>query len=58
MSTPDIRWSDFSAGEKARIAILTARAAKRGLAPGADISDLKRRIERVEKQALKRKNKK
>jgi hypothetical protein len=53
------KFSDFTTGEKARIAVLTARAAKRGLAgDSVDISDLTRRIERIEKQALRRKNKK
>ncbi|MCX5522986.1 DUF6257 family protein [Streptomyces bobili] len=53
----DLRFSDFTTGEKARIAALTARAAKRGLAgDGVDISDLTRRIERIENQALRRKN--
>ncbi|MEU3287836.1 DUF6257 family protein [Streptomyces longwoodensis] len=48
-------WSDFTAGEKARVAALTARMAKRGLAgPGVDVSDLKRKVERIEDQARKR----
>ncbi|WP_328544595.1 DUF6257 family protein [Streptomyces europaeiscabiei] len=52
------KFSDFTTGEKLRIAALTARAAKRGLAgDGVDISDLTRRIERIEKQALSRKKK-
>ncbi|MEU3546295.1 DUF6257 family protein [Streptomyces longwoodensis] len=49
-------WSDFTPGEKARVAALTARMAKRGLAgPGVDISDLKRRVERIENEARRRK---
>ncbi|MEU5664742.1 DUF6257 family protein [Streptomyces longwoodensis] len=49
-------WSDFTAGEKARVAALTARMAKRGLAgPDVDISDLKRKVERIEDQARQRK---
>lgn len=56
----DIKFSDFTAGEKVRIAALTARMAKRGLADDGtdrvDTSDLKRRIERIENQALRRKN--
>lgn len=56
----DIRFSDFTAGEMVRIAALTARMAKRGLADDGtdrvDTSDLKRRIERIENQALRRKN--
>jgi hypothetical protein len=52
-------FSDFTLGEKARIAGLLARMGKRGLAGDTvDISDLKRRIERIEKQALRRKQKK
>ena len=57
----DLRFSDFTTGEKARIAVLTARMAKRGLADdgtgNVDVSDLKRRIERIENTALKRKTK-
>ncbi|MEV7001131.1 DUF6257 family protein [Streptomyces sp. NPDC093982] len=52
----DIRFSDFTAGEKARIALLTARMAKRGMAGmDVDISDLQRKVERIEKQAARRK---
>lgn len=54
----NLRFGDFTAGERVRIAFLTARAAKRGLAgDGVDISDLTRRIERIEKQAARRKKK-
>lgn len=57
----DLRFSDFTTGEKARIAVLTARAAKRGLADdgtgNVDISDLTRRIERIENAARRRKTK-
>jgi hypothetical protein len=53
----DLKFGDFTTGEKLRLAALTARAAKRGLAgDGVDISDLTRRIERIENQALRRKN--
>ncbi|MGV9242185.1 DUF6257 family protein [Streptomyces sp. NPDC003710] len=52
----DIEFSDFTAGEKLRIGVLIARAAKRGAAgPEVDISDLTRRIERIENQARRRK---
>lgn len=55
----DIKFSDFTASEKLRLAGLLARAVKRGAAGSAvDISDLTRRIERIERQALKRKYKK
>lgn len=52
--------SDLTAGEKLRMAGLIARMAKRGLADNGtgnvDLSDLKRRFERIENQARKRKN--
>lgn len=55
----NLKFSDFTGGERVRIAVLTARVAKRGLAgDSVDISDLTGRIERIEKQALRRKNKK
>ncbi|MFF9758588.1 DUF6257 family protein [Streptomyces caelestis] len=51
--------SDLTAGEKLRMAGLIARMAKRGLADdgtgNVDLSDLKRRFERIENQARKRK---
>ncbi|MDW8807741.1 DUF6257 family protein [Streptomyces scabiei] len=54
----DLKFSDFTTGEKVRVAALVARMAKRGAAgDGVDISDLQRRVERIEKQALKRKKK-
>ncbi|MER5211971.1 DUF6257 family protein [Streptomyces sp. NPDC002838] len=62
MAADDLKFSDFTTVEKARLAVLTARAAKRGLADdgtgNVDISDLTRRIERIEKAALRRKQKK
>jgi hypothetical protein len=52
----DVKFSDFTTGEKLRVAALTARMAKRGLAgDGVDISDLKRKVERIERQAARRK---
>jgi hypothetical protein len=55
----DLKFSDFTTGEKLRVAGLVARMAKRGAAgDGVDLSDLKRRVERIEKTALRRKNKK
>lgn len=54
----DIKFSDFTTGEKLRVAALTARMAKRGLAgDSVDLSDLKRKVERIERQAARRKNK-
>lgn len=53
----DLRLSDFTFGEKAALVLLHARMAKRGLAgPTVDLSDLKHKVERVEKRALGRKN--
>lgn len=55
----DLSFSDFTSGEKARIGVLIARMAKRGMAgPTVDISDLQRRVKRIEDGALRRKNKK
>lgn len=52
----DITAADLTFGEKARIAGLVARMAKRGAAgPNVDISDLQRRVERIENQARRRK---
>ncbi|MEV8396099.1 DUF6257 family protein [Streptomyces sp. NPDC057596] len=55
----DLKPSDFTFGEKARLAGLVARMAKRGLADDGtdrvDTSDLKRRIERIENEARRRK---
>ncbi|MFJ5728785.1 DUF6257 family protein [Streptomyces paradoxus] len=55
----DLSFSDFTLGERARIAGLVARMGKRGLAgEGVDISDLKRKVERIEDQARSRKRSK
>ncbi|NEC30620.1 hypothetical protein G3I20_29460 [Streptomyces sp. SID8111] len=55
----DLDLSDFTAGEKVRMAGLIARMAKRGLADDGtgrvDLSDLQRRFERIENQARRRK---
>lgn len=54
----DLKFSDFTTAEKLRITGLLARAAKRGAAgPNVDISDLTKRIERIEREALRRKKK-
>ncbi|NUS74910.1 MAG: hypothetical protein HOV70_01750 [Streptomyces sp.] len=54
----DIRFSDFTTGEKLRVAGLVARMAKRGAAgDGVDISDLQARVERIENAARRRKKK-
>jgi hypothetical protein len=55
---PNIRFADFTTTEKLRVAALVARMAKRGAGgDGVDISDLQARVERIEKQALRRKKK-
>ncbi|MFJ4623048.1 DUF6257 family protein [Streptomyces sp. NPDC088812] len=58
----DLTFADFTTVEKVRIAALTARIAKRGLADDGtdriDTSDLKQRIERIEDTARRRKRKK
>lgn len=48
----DLKFSDFTRGEKARIVALTARMA----GPRADIRKLQRKVERIEQDALRRKN--
>ncbi|MGC9408277.1 DUF6257 family protein [Streptomyces sp. DZ1-3] len=54
----DLKFGDFTIGERARIAGLVARMGKRGMAgPNVDIRDLQRRVERIENQARRRKNK-
>ena len=56
----DLKFSDFTTGEQARLIGLGVRAAKRGVADdgtgNVDISDLKRRIERIENKARRRKD--
>jgi hypothetical protein len=55
----DLSFRDFTGGEKVRLVALHARMAKRGLAgETVDLSDLQRRVERIEKTAERRKNKK
>ena len=59
--TDDLKYSDFTTGEKVRVAGLLARMAKRGLADdgtgNVDLSDLQRRVERIENTARQRKQK-
>lgn len=53
----DLSFRDFTRGEKVRIVALHARMAKRGLAGDTvDLSDLQKRVERIEKTAERRKN--
>ncbi|MBC2904015.1 DUF6257 family protein [Streptomyces cupreus] len=55
----DIRFSDFTTGEKLRVIGLCARMVKRGLADdgtGRVLEDLQRKVERIEKKAQRRKN--
>ncbi|MFI9170495.1 DUF6257 family protein [Streptomyces lincolnensis] len=55
----DLTFSDFTAGERVRLVALHARMAKRGIAGDTvDLSDLKRKVERIENGAIRRKNKK
>jgi hypothetical protein len=58
----DISFRDFTVGELARMGVLIARMGKRGLADNGtgnvDLSDLQKRVERIEKTAERRKNKK
>ncbi|WOX09176.1 DUF6257 family protein [Streptomyces sp. N50] len=57
--TDDLRFKDFTGGEKASLLLLHARMAKRGMAgPEVDLSDLQRKVERIEKRAERRKNSK
>lgn len=52
----DLQFSDFTASEKIRIAALVARMGKRGMAGvDVDISDLKKRVQRIEDTARARK---
>lgn len=50
----DLNFSDFTRSEKASVARLVARMAL----PRADIKKLQRRVERIEQDALRRKNSK
>ncbi|MFF7949408.1 DUF6257 family protein [Streptomyces griseorubiginosus] len=56
----DISFRDFTLGEKLRVAGLVARMGKRGIADNGtgnvDLSDLQKRVERIEKTAERRKN--
>lgn len=54
----DLTPADLTFGEKARIVGLVARMAKRGMAGmDVDISDLQRKVERIENAARRRKKK-
>jgi hypothetical protein len=55
----DLKFSDFTLGEKAHLTALHLRMGKRGVAgPNVDLTDLKRKVERIERQALRRKQQK
>ncbi|MFJ1653682.1 DUF6257 family protein [Streptomyces sp. NPDC088337] len=59
MAADDLQASDFTFGEKARLAGLVARMAKRGIADdgsGRILRDLQRRVERIEDTARRRKH--
>ena len=54
---PD-KFSDFTRGEQLHLVALHARMLKRGLAGDTvDLSDLKRKVRRIEQQAERRKKK-
>jgi hypothetical protein len=54
----DLSLSDYTPGELAKLGLLTARMAKRGIAGvDVDLSDLQRKAERIENQARRRKHK-
>lgn len=59
MAAPDLNSRDYTASEKARLTMLIARMAKRGIADdgtgNVDLSDLQRRFDRIQDQARKRK---
>lgn len=57
MAKPDdLKFGDFTGFEKARMTALIARMGWRGMAgPTVDLSDLKRKAERIEKTAERRK---
>ncbi|WP_282703231.1 DUF6257 family protein [Streptomyces sp. CC219B] len=57
----DVRFSDFTTGEKLRVIGLVARMAKRGMADdgsGRVLKDLQDRVARIEAKAQRRKNSK
>ncbi|MEU9913167.1 DUF6257 family protein [Streptomyces sp. NPDC051001] len=58
-SNNDVRFSDFTTGEKIHMVSLIARMAKRSLADdgsGKILDDLKAKAERIEKKAQRRKD--
>ncbi|CAL9380370.1 DUF6257 family protein [Streptomyces sp. enrichment culture] len=59
MAVPDLNSSDYTVAEKARLTVLIARMAKRGLTDDGtdrvDQSDLRRKFDRIQNQARKRK---
>lgn len=55
----DVRFSDFTLGEKLQMVTIVARMAKRGMADdgtGRVLEDLKRKAARIEQKAQRRKN--
>lgn len=57
-SSNDVEFSDYTVGEKIHLVSLIARMAKRGVADdgtGRVIEDLKRKAERIEERARRRK---
>lgn len=59
MASKDVRFSDFTTGEKIRVVGLVARMAKRSIADdgsGRVLKDLQARVARIEEKAQRRKN--
>ena len=59
MANKDVRFSDFTTGEKIRVVTLVARMAKRSMADdgsGRVLEDLQAKVARIEKKAQRRKD--
>jgi len=59
MAKNDVRFSDFTTGEKIRVVALVARMAKRSIADdgsGRVLKDLQDKVARIEKKAQRRKD--
>jgi hypothetical protein len=59
MANNDVKFSDFTGPEKVRMGFLIVRMAKRSLADdgsGRVLADLKKKADRIESRAARRKN--
>ncbi|MEU6373955.1 DUF6257 family protein [Streptomyces sp. NPDC046909] len=59
MASKDVRFSDFTTGEKIRVVTLVARMAKRSIADdgsGRVLKDLQDKVARIEQRAQRRKD--